>query len=99
MGVPSSDGAVMEFDLFEFYRWMIAVICTIYATVITWHSLTAWLAWFKSSRPTVMMGRYVSVQLLRVRILKFGFEIAQILALSALLGLLIYWHGVLEYGS
>ncbi len=89
----------MGFDLFEFYRWMIAIICTIYAVVITWQSLWSWLGWFRTSRPTAMMGRYVSVQLLRLRIWKFGFEIAQILVLTALLGVLIYWHGVLEHGS
>ena len=81
-----------EYDLFQFYRWQLAVILTIYAAVITGQWLFGWLKWFSSSRETAVLGRYATVLLLRIRLRRFAWELVQIVALLVAFGVVVYWN-------
>ncbi len=83
---------IAELDLFVLYRWMLALICMVYAAVVTWRSLSHWLAYFHESRQSAVLGRYTIVLLLRTRWRRFVSEFVQITALLVALALLIYAH-------
>jgi hypothetical protein len=81
-----------DFDLFELFRWLLAIVCTVYTVVVTWRSLLGWLAYFQSSRETAVLGRYTLVLLLRTRFRRFAWELVQIIGLTVALLLLLYAH-------
>ncbi|MBP7935719.1 MAG: hypothetical protein KA354_13815 [Phycisphaerae bacterium] len=81
-----------EFDLFVWFRWLLATVCTVYAVVVTGRSLWGWLAYFGSSRQTAILGRYTLVLLLRMRSARFAGELLQIAVLSAMLLALVCMH-------
>jgi hypothetical protein len=87
-----------SYDLFQFYRWELAVVLTIYAGVITGQWLLGWLKWFGSSRQTAVLGRYASVLLLQIKIRRFAWELLQIVALLAAFGLVVYWNHLIVMG-
>jgi hypothetical protein len=66
-------------DLFEVWRFILGVVCTVYATVVTVRSLWEWCVYFSGAdRSTALMRRYVIVQLLRLSPGRFTWELAQI---------------------
>jgi len=79
-------------DFFETFRWLLALVCTVYAVVVTWRSLVGWLVYFRGSRETAVLGRYTLVLLMRTRLRRFAGELTQILALTAMLIVLLYAH-------
>lgn len=81
-----------DLDLFETFRWLLAVVCTVYAVVVTVRSLLGWLEYFASTRETAILGRYTLVLLLRIRMRRFAGELLQIAGLTAFLVLLLYAH-------
>ena len=81
-----------EFDLFFVFRWILVTVCTIYAAAQVGQSLWRWLDYFAGSRRTAVLGHYVMVQLLRLRLRRFGFELLQIVVLLVVLGCLVYGH-------
>jgi hypothetical protein len=83
-------------DLFDTYRWMLAVVCTIYASIVTWHSIWPWLTWFRTSRQTAVLGRYTMLLLLRLRIRRHAGELLQIGLLAGVFGWLLLLHKGLE---
>ncbi|NLX20753.1 MAG: hypothetical protein GXY55_03655 [Phycisphaerae bacterium] len=85
-----------EFDMFFTFRWLLAIVCTVYAVVCIWRSWVGWLMYFRSGRRTAVLGHYAMVLLLRVRIRRFSCELFQIAALLAILGWLVYVHRWVE---
>jgi hypothetical protein len=81
-----------DFDLFFWFRWLLATVCTVYAVVVTGRSLWGWLTYFGSSRQTAILGRYTLVLLLRMKSTRFAGELLQIAALSVILLALVYMH-------
>ncbi len=66
-------------DLFEFWRLVLGILCTFYATVVTVRSLWGWCVYFSGTdRSTALMRRYVVVQLLRLSPGRFTWELLQI---------------------
>ncbi len=86
---------IADLQLFELFRWQLAVICTIYAGVVTWQSLWSWLTWFNTSRPAAAVGRYAGLLLLRIRMRPFLWELLQIAVLIALFGYIVHWNHLL----
>jgi hypothetical protein len=80
------------FDLFEFYRFMLAVMVGIYSasrlTLIIWRWELISEGWLSSS----LLRRYVIVLLLRMRLRQFTFEFGTIAGLLLVLALLIRAH-------
>ena len=83
-------------DLFVLYRWMLAGVCTIYTIVCIGQSLLRWLDFFSTSRQTVLLGRYAGLLLLRVRLRRLAWDLAQIVALLAVLACVVYLHRTLN---
>ncbi len=63
----------MHVDFFNFFRWALGTVVTIYATVVTWQSLYGWWVYLGGEgRYMSLMRRYVMLQGLRLRIKTFG---------------------------
>ena len=82
-----------RFDLFDFFRFMLALVVSIYCLIrfIMWATL-ALRAVAGTDRTTGLLRNYLAVQLLRIRIRRFFLDLTQIAALSVLLLLLIRRH-------
>lgn len=66
-------------DLFELWRLVLGILCTIYATVVTVQSLWHWGVYLSGGdRSTTLMRRYVIIQLLRLKPGRFTWELVQI---------------------
>ncbi len=81
-----------SWSLFELFRWQLALICTIYAAIVTWQWLWGWLNYFGTSRQTAMLGRYATLLLVRVRLRRFVLELVQIIALTVLFFYIVHWN-------
>lgn len=81
-----------QIELFDLYRWTLATVCAVYTLIQTGLALWRWLVYFGQTRKQAVLGRYVAVQLLRLRVRRFGFELAQIAVLLVGLGLVLWCH-------
>jgi hypothetical protein len=78
-------------DLFDFFRWWLAWIVTVYATVITVQSLWGWYVWLAGSDKYIsLVRRYVIVQGLRLRFRAFWGDVLICVLLTA--AFFILWH-------
>jgi hypothetical protein len=82
---------VPDIDFFNFFRWLLAIIVSVYATVITLQSLWGWYGMLAGSdRYISMMRRYVLVHGLRLRFKAFWGDVVICLLLCVIF--LIIWH-------
>lgn len=82
-----------DLDLFQFWRWLLALACTIYAVIVSTRSLFGWMVFLSGAElPHVVMRRYVIVQLLRLRISNFVGDLLWITGLSGVFVFLVYAH-------
>ncbi len=66
-------------DLFEMWRWLLCVVCAVYAVVVTGRSLWGWYEYLsKQNRTRVIVRKYVLVQLLRLRLRPLARELSLI---------------------
>src|SRR5262245_13169283 len=80
-----------EVDFFNFFRWLLSIIATVYATVVTLQSLWGWYVWFAGQDPHIgMLRRYVLVQGLRLRVLRFGPDV--LICLLLCVAFFMLWH-------
>ena len=83
-----------DLDLFDTYRWLVAIVCTVYATIVTWQWLVNYLQWFQSSLELKRVGGYAALLLLRIRLRRFLLELLQIGGLTALFFYIVHLHHV-----
>jgi hypothetical protein len=82
-----------SFDLFHFYRFLLALIASIYSLVqLTifvwrWQGLAG-----RTQGASLVLYRYFVVLLLRARFRRFFFELSTIAGLAAVLALLVALH-------
>jgi len=82
-----------DLDLFQFWRWLLAVVCTVYALIITARSLWGWFVTLSGAdMPHVVARRYVVVQLLRLRLADFAIDLVRISLLAGMFAFLVYAH-------
>jgi hypothetical protein len=80
-----------QIDVFNFFRWWLGWIVTIYATIITVQSLWGWYVWLAGSdKYMTLLRRYVIVQGLRLRFRAFWGDV--IICLLLCVAFLILWH-------
>ena len=80
-----------DIDPFNFFRWVLGTVVTIYATIITLQSLWDWYLWLAGSdRYMSLLRRYVIVHGLRLRFTTFWGDVI-ICALLCVV-FLILWH-------
>jgi hypothetical protein len=92
--IPHSSFSIIlmrDLDFFDFFRWALAIVATIYATVITLQSLWGWYVWLAGSdKYMTMLRRYVIVHGLRLRFRAFWGDV--IICLLLCVAFLILWH-------
>ena len=102
---PPDDGPplfpVFSDDPFDFFRWWLGTIVTIYATIITLQSLWGWYAWLAGSDKYMsLLRRYLVVHGLRLRFKTFWGDVIICGLLTVAFGLLWHAHNVIfELGS
>jgi hypothetical protein len=82
-------------DFFNFFRYMLAVVVTVYATVVTLQSLYGWYVYLNSpDKYMALIRRYVIVQGLRLRFRAFWGDVLICVLLSVVCLLLWRAHTV-----
>ena len=87
-------------SIFDFFRWTLSLIATIYATVITLQSLWGWWVWLAGSdRYVSLLRRYLIVHGLRLRFTAFWGDV--IISLLLCIVFLLTWslHGLIRRGA
>ncbi len=80
-----------DIDFFDFFRYALGTVVTIYATVITLQSLWGWYVWLAGSDKYIsLVRRYVIVHGLRLRFRAFWGDVIICLLLSV--AFMILWH-------
>jgi hypothetical protein len=80
-----------DIDLFNFFRWWLGWIVTIYASIVTYQSLYGWYVWLMGEEKYIsLVRRYVIVQGLRLRVRAFWGDVAVCVLLTV--AFLIMWY-------
>jgi hypothetical protein len=78
-------------DFFNFFRYVLALIVTVYATVVTLQSLWGWYVWLAGQDKYIgVLRRYLIVHGLRLRFKTFWGDVLVCLLLCV--AFLIMWH-------
>ena len=78
-------------DFFNFFRYLLGTIATIYASVITFQSLWVWYVWLAGNdRYISLIRRYVIVHGMRLRFRAFWGDVLICVLLCVAFG--ITWH-------
>ena len=88
-------------DLFDFFRYALGTVVTIYATIITIQSLWGWYVWLAGRDKYIsMMRRYLIVHGLRLRFKTFWGDAIICLLLCVVFFILWHAHGkIYDLGS
>lgn len=90
-----------DVDFFNFWRWTLAIIGGVYATIITLQSLWGWYVYLAGSDRFISLARrYIIVHGLRLRFTSFWGDVLVCLLLTVAFFILLHAHGILfEIGS
>src|SRR3954468_22058817 len=78
-------------DPFDFFRWWLSIIATIYASIITAQSLWGWYVWLAGSDKYIsLLRRYLLVHGLRLRFRAFWGDVIICVLLSV--AFLMLWR-------
>lgn len=81
----------MHLDAFDFFRWFLSIVATIYATVITLQSLWGWYTWLAGSdKYMTMLRRYLLVHGLRLRFKTFWGDV--LICILLCVAFLVLWR-------
>lgn len=84
------------FDLFDFWRWFLAIACTVYTIIFTARWAWGWVVYLSArDRSITLLRHYVIVQALRLRLRRFQHEAMAILGWTAALVILLTLDGQL----
>jgi hypothetical protein len=85
-----------DIDFFNFFRYFLGTVATIYATLVMVQSLWGWYVWLAGSDKYMsLMRRYVIVHGLRLRFTTFWGDLIISLLLCVVFCLLWYAHVVI----
>jgi len=74
---------MFDVDLFTFFRYVLSLIVTIYASIVIFQSAYSWYIWLAGTdRYTAVLRRYVIVQGLKLRFRAFFGDVMLCLLLS-----------------
>jgi hypothetical protein len=86
-----------DLDFFNFFRWTLGTIVTVYATVLTLQALREWLLFLAGSdRYIGLLRRYLLVHGLRLRFRTFWGDVLICLLLCVVFGLVWRAHTVIH---
>jgi hypothetical protein len=84
-----------QIDFFNFFRYVLGTIVTVYATVVTLQSLWGWYVWLTGSDKYVgIVRRYIIVHGLRLKFKTFWGDV--LICLLLCVAFLIMWHAHIE---
>lgn len=84
-------------DLFTFFRFVVGMVVTIYASILTAQSLWGWYVWLAGQdRYVGMLRRYLIVHGLRLRFRSFWGDVLVCLLLSVVFIMLWRAHVIVE---
>jgi hypothetical protein len=87
----------MHLDFFDLFRWVLATIATVYATVVTVQSCWTWYVWLCGTDKYIGLARrYLLVHGLRLRVRTFGGDVLVCALLCATFLILWHAHGQVE---
>jgi hypothetical protein len=82
---------VPRIDFFNFFRWVLALVVTVYATVVTLQSLWGWYEMLKGQEKHMgLLRRYLIVHTLRLRFKTFWGDVVVCLLLCV--AFVIMWR-------
>src|SRR5215213_8385448 len=88
--------SALSIDLFNFFRWVLGTIVTIYVTIITLQSLWSWYIWLAGQDKYIgLLRRYLIVHGLRLRFGTFWGDLAVTVLLTVVFFMLWHAHGIL----
>jgi hypothetical protein len=88
----------MRLDFFDLFRWTLACIATVYATVVTIQSGMGWYAWLRGNDKYISLARrYLIVHGLRLRVRTFGGDVLVCGLLCLTFLILWYAHVQVEH--
>ena len=80
-------------DLFYTFRYILVTVCTIYATLQLASTLWHWHIYLSpSKRETAVLRHYLLLQLMRLRVHRFVFELLGIVILVGVLAYVVRLH-------
>lgn len=83
----------MSFDLFEFYRFLLAALLCIYGTIKLVSFIWQWQGFAAEGRGGVTLAaRYLLILLLRLRFRRFALDLIEVSGLVAILAVLLRLH-------
>ena len=86
-----------DVDFFNFWRYLIGWIVTVYASVLTFQSLYGWYVWLSGGERYISIVRqYVIVHGLRLRFKTFWGDVLICLLLCVAFFVLWHAHGVIH---
>lgn len=81
-------------DIFSFFRFVLAVVVTVYFTIFTVQSLWSWYVWLKGSEKYMgLLRRYLLVQTLRLRFKTFWGDV--LICVLLLIAFVLLWRAQL----
>jgi hypothetical protein len=84
-----------DIDLFNFYRWALGTVVTIYATLVTVQWAMGWYKYLRQpGRGTSMLSRYLQVAGLRMSLLRMSGDLLICVLLCVIFVMLCMVHGV-----
>jgi uncharacterized membrane protein len=94
--LPAREIAMPDFDLFNFFRWVLATVVTIYAVIVTVNWALGWHQYLSQPGRTMsMMGRYLQIHGLRLKFVKFLGDLLICLLLCVIFVMLLRAHAIL----
>jgi hypothetical protein len=83
----------VHIDFFDFFRWVLGTVVTIYATIVTFQSAYGWWVYLSSEgKYFSLVRRYIMLQGLRLRIMTFGGDALICILLTVVWILLVRAH-------
>ncbi|MBC7785147.1 MAG: hypothetical protein H7144_15030 [Burkholderiales bacterium] len=86
-----------DIDLFNFFRWGLFIIASIYCVVVTTQSMWSWYVWLATNdRYITILRRYVIVHGLRLRFSTFWGDVLICALLMLAFTLMMWAHAILR---
>ncbi|MGN6627402.1 MAG: hypothetical protein ACTHLN_12355 [Tepidisphaeraceae bacterium] len=86
-----------DIDPFNFFRWVVCIVVTVYYSIVMAEQGWAWYVWLMSEdRYITILRRYVIVHGLRLRFRTFWGDVLICLLLCVVFGLLFWAHTLLR---
>lgn len=82
-----------DVDLFNFFRWTLGTVVTVYAALVTAQWAYGWLVYLSGQdRQTALLRRYIILQALRLRVAGFRGDLGVCGLLCVAIALALWAH-------